>query len=92
MILSYVHVLLSTQIAAIRDTRIQGKSRAIYFRTLRAASRIEGATPKYTLYSKSKQAGSASAGKLRSLLVHSSEDTKVMSPGMGLGDKLTSWT
>ena len=50
MILSYVHVLLSTQIAAIRDTRIQGKSRAIYFRTLRAASRIEGATHKYTLY------------------------------------------
>ena len=49
MILSYVHVLLSTQIAAIRDTRIQGKSRAIYFRTLRAASRIEGATHKYTL-------------------------------------------
>ena len=26
------------------------KSRAIYFRTLRAASRIEGATHKYTLY------------------------------------------
>ena len=50
MILSYVDVLLSTQIAAIRDTRIQGKSRAIYFRTLRAASRIEGATHKYTLY------------------------------------------
>ena len=37
------------KIAAIRDTRIQGKSRAIYFRTLRAASRIEGATPKYVV-------------------------------------------
>ena len=54
MILSYVHVLLSTQIAAIRDTRIQGKSRAIYFRTLRVAYEmhcrpIEGATHKYVV-------------------------------------------
>ena len=52
MILSYVYYVSSCQLRSRQFTTrgCKVKSRAIYFRTLRAASRIEGATLKYTLY------------------------------------------